>query len=195
MHRRTLLIPLVFALALGACSSTRTYTVEDLGRLVLQRDEAPRGTSLDASSSGLEDLDELAEDDEVKKRGLQEAGFIRGRFQLFITDETVGEGSKGVLASSFALLFETADGAHRGMSVFKDAIERDGTDLRELGPPGAGEEGFTLVGKLQPGLPPGYAFLWRHSNVILGLIAAGDIAGLNENAARDLVQVMDRHAR
>jgi hypothetical protein len=124
MHRRTLLIPLVFALALGACSSTRTYTVEDLGRLVLQRDEAPRGTSLDASSSGLEDLDELAEDDEVKKRGLQEAGFIRGRFQLFITDETVGEGSKGVLASSFALLFETADGAHRGMSVFKDAIER-----------------------------------------------------------------------
>lgn len=194
MHRRTLLIFLVVSLALVACSSPRTYTADDLADLVLQRDEAPVGTSVDAASSGVESLDELAEDDLVKRKGLKEAGFITSRFQLFITDDVVGEGAKGLLASSFALLFENADGAHRGLGVFKDAIERDGSDLRELGPPAAGEEGFTIVGKLQPGLPPGYAFMWRRNNVLLGLIAAGDIAGLNENAARELVLVMDGHA-
>lgn len=192
MHRRTLLIFL--PLTLVACSSAQTFTEDDLGRLVLQRDEAPVGTSLDASSSGTEDLKELAEDDARKERGLRAAGFEVGRFQLFITDEVVGRGNKGILANSFALLFRTPDGASRGLQVFKEAIERDGKDLRELGAVPVGEEGFALVGTLEPGLPPGYAFLWRRSNVVLGLIAAGDIAGLNENAARDLVEVMDGHA-
>lgn len=192
MHRRTLIA--LLPLALIACSSARTYKVADLPRLVLQKDEAPVGTTLDASSSGTETLEEFAEDDTVKKKGLQDAGFVRAQFQLFITDTLVGRGSKGVLANSVALLFGDAEGAGAGITIIKDAIARDGEDLRALGPPALGEEAFALSGTLQPGLPPGYAFLWRRSNVVLGLVVAGDIAGLNENAARDLAAVMDGHA-
>lgn len=192
MHRRALIA--LLPLALVACSSARTYTLEDLPRLVLQKDEAPAGTTLDSSSSGTETLEEFAEDDAVKEKGLREAGFVRAQFQLFITEDIVGRGNKGILANSIALLFASADGAGVGITLIKDAIERDGEDLRALGLPALGDEAFALAGTLQPGLPPGYAFLWRRENVVLGLVLAGDIAGLNENAARDLAAVMDRHA-
>lgn len=193
MHRRTL-ITLLLPLALVACSSPRTYTVNDLSRLVLQAGEAPKGTELDQSSSGSEDLEEFAEKDEVKKRGLRDAGFVRAQFHFFISEGLVGRDGTGVLANSIALLFRDAVGAGRGVIVVKEAIERDGRDIRELGPPALGEDAFALAGTLQPGLPPGYAFLWRRENVVLGLVVAGNIAGISENAARELAAVMDAHA-
>ncbi len=198
MHRAS--VVLVLAVALTGCGAT-TYTREDLPRLVLQQSQAPEGTQFVHASSGYKSLEEYAKDDQIKKVALQNAGYVTSYFTFFLSPRFYGPGkdgtisTEGSLADSFVLLFETPEGASKGLQIVEEAVRRDGKDLRDRPADDIGDEAIGIKGTLQVGLPPGYLFAWREGNVVLGLVAAGAPDNINEQAVRVLVDQMRARRR
>lgn len=198
MIRRTIAFLVVMLVAV-ACGGEPNFSESQLPGLVLQPFEAPEGTSLDQGSSGAQTLEEFAGDDEVKKTELVEAGFVTSYFRLFLAPELFGDGTAlsptGSLATSFALLFRTPEGAEQGLGIVERSVRRDGRNLRDKPSAGLGDASFGLEGTLEPGLPPGFLYAWKFGNAVFGIVAAGAPGSINENAARDLADRMAERAR
>ncbi|MFA5890165.1 MAG: hypothetical protein WDA27_04305 [Actinomycetota bacterium] len=200
MIRRTIAFAVLMTVAV-ACGGEPRFTADQLPGLVLQPFEAPAGTSLDQASSGTKTLDEFAKDDKVKRAELADAGFVTSYFRLFLAPELFdGKDASelspaGSLATAFALLFKTPDGAEQGLGIVERAVRRDGRNLRERPSAGLGDASFSLEGTLEPGLPPGYLYAWKLGNAVFGIVAAGAPGAISENSARDLADQMAARAR
>ena len=194
MRRRSLIALLAALTARG--SGEPVFEVTDLPRLVLQKEEAPKGTTLLDDSSGYRSIEVFAEDDQ-EQTDLLVAGFVSSYVNTFLAPELFGEhrlNPAASLAVSYAILFDDAGAAERGIEVVKQDLLRDGTDLIGREAPPFGSDGFGLYGDLQAGRPPGFAFVWRIGNVVQALVAAGARGAIREEAALTLARAMATRA-
>lgn len=187
MRRAALAVAALVALV--SCSRAEPhYRREDLPTLVLPRGEAPKGTRLIETSSGIQTLEEFTERKALFKAQMQQAGFVTSYFNLF--------GGSSVIAVSFVVLFRTPDGAGDGLRFVEQDVREKGLNLSDRPAPRLGAESFAVFGDIQPGYPPGYFYAWRMGNAVFGLVAAGaDPREINEDAVRALTARIEARAR
>lgn len=177
-------------LALAACSGGEpTFVRDDLERLVLPPELAPARTTFVDGDSGFTTLERLAEDEE-EAAALEEAGFEAAYVNIFLDPKLFDEQDfdpSGSVAISFAMLFDSPEGATEGLRVIEADVRADSPGVEDRPTPGLGEDAFAVHGVLDPSEPPGFLFAWRVGNVVQILVAAGAEGRIDENAARVLV--------
>lgn len=183
---------------LAACTShpQQPPKERDIASYLLGSDERPKNTILDAGDSGPQSLDEYAKNDPVKRRDLAAAGFRSVFFRLFVSPDAISSGKLrpgSVLAISFALSFQDAAGAGKGLDILRAAILREGDKVQTRPAPGFGERSFELAGTLQKGRAPGFVFGWKLRNLVLGFLAVGQRNTVSEQATKELAAVMAAH--
>lgn len=186
---------LTAALLIPACSpKAPIFTPDQLARLVIQKDEAPEGTTLDAESSGPQTLDEYVEDDAAKRKLFADAGFKTSHFNLFLNPQrTSNTSSAQTFAVSFGMLFGTEAGALQGLTALETSLRAEGQDLKDRPATGLGKQSFGMVGIIDRrlrGTPFGYAYAWSTGNALFGVIVAGPQDTVSEAGALELAQTV-----
>lgn len=200
MRARAVTTPILLVLLLlVSCSSERLYARADLPKIVLQPEEAPEGTEYDEDSSGFQTLEQYVENNEDKRRRFAEAGFQTSYFAQFFDPaffHPAAEGSAG-LALSFAMLFESPEGAGRGLRALQRSVQEEGVDLQDRPAPKIGEESFAVQGVLDKdtaGRPSGVLIAWRRANAVFGVAGLGEKDAIGEPAVRQLAELVDQRA-
>lgn len=190
---------LLVLLTMVSCSSERRYQRAELPKIVMQPDEAPEGTEFDEDSSGFQTLEQYVENNDAKKRRFEAAGFQTSYFTQFFDPTFFHPASKNSsgIAISFAMLFESPEGAGRGLRALQTSLHEEGEDLQDRPAPGIGEESFALHGILDkdaPQKPSGVLIAWRRANAVFGVTGLGEKDTVGEPAVRQLAELVDQRA-
>lgn len=172
--------------------------------LVLPADQAPVGTSYDASRSGAKTAAQLstkaATANKLSALGLKGAyvsAFLSPGF-LHPTSSAPTTGGQGDFVASQAQRYQSADAAQRAYQLFQQREQQlFGSRMHVLSSSEFGPDGtvFQYVDPKNTGDIYGFGFFWRRGNLVLSLFDVGSSSFASEPEARKLAQLMDSRAR
>jgi len=177
---RSWLLALAVALILPACGGGgRTFSPDDLPRILLQPSEAPEGTAYAEGYSGPRSLEAFARDgaelDALRADGFRAAYVAYFPPEAFFERRTIPPDA--VAIQVIAVLFEGPDGASTTMNRFVgDVRERQLRDATDLPAGGLGDESFGLQGRAAVDGSPLVVYVWRVRNLVLVASGSGPIS-------------------
>ena len=175
----------------AASSAPGSFHRDDLGAIVLTRDDAPPGTGYAEAYSGFQDLDAFAKDAQ-ERSDLVEDGFVVGHVSLFCPAGWSGPGSGELpldapFAQGITGLFVTAAGASSAYGRFgQDLRTRQFDHSEELPAPDLGQESFALEGT--SGGSHLVIVVWRDDNLVLAVSGSGVLDADDVRALASLVR-------
>ena len=178
--KKLLILTAVVAVALGACGGAKTFTSTQLSGIVLGQADTPSGLTFVSQGSGAQTIDQVASD-ATEQSKLQSYGFQSAYSSFYAnTDalavlsqqtQTAGAGAKVVAA--IAIVFKTADGAHKAITLEHDSDLKNGTNVKTISSDKFGDETIAESGQQQDFPFPGYLLYFREGNAVFAVLVAG----------------------
>jgi hypothetical protein len=189
--------------ALSACGSTKTFTKEQLGGLLLGSADAPVGLQFISQASGPQKLDQISKD-ATEQTKLTGYGFLAAYSSFFanpgaiavLSQATKNADPKSHVAAVLGALFKTADGAEKALALEHASDLATGMNIKTVPVEKIGQETIAESGT-QENIPfPGYLVYWREGNAIFGiLVAGGPTASVTLAEAVGLAKKMEARAQ
>jgi hypothetical protein len=178
--------------------SPRPFTADDLGSIVLRRNDTPKGTEFAPQYSVDQTIEQFASDEE-ELTALRGDAFVLAHISLFVPKGQLEPAAPppepgSVFVHGVAGLFETPEGAD-------SSLRRYVTNLRafqledeiRIAAEGLGDSSEGLRGRIDGEAVTIYA--WRIANLVLVVSGSGTMSSRDVRALADMIQRRAERAR
>jgi hypothetical protein len=163
----------------GASTTISGAGGHTVAQLVLQRGDAPAGTTYQKTGSGPQTLDALVRGDKdatKEKALLQQAGFRTSYLSIFTALQLPDTVKQGQIAQSYAAIFPTPAAARAAATRMADSVSGTGTNVVRIPTSGLPADAVALQADLTTISGHSYLYVWTTHNAVSVLINAGGSA-------------------
>ena len=201
--KRLLILTAVFAAVLSACASAKTFTGSQLNGIVLGQNDTPTGLTFISQGSGPQTIDQVASDS-TEQGQLQTYGFQSAYSSFYantaalgvLSQQTQTASPSAKVVAAIAIVFKTADGAHKAITLEHQNDVKNGTNVTTVSSDKVGEETIAESGQQKDFPFPGFLLYFREGNAVFAvLVAGGPTAGASIVEATNYAKTMDARAK